>query len=240
MKTIRTTLFATLLAFTTAFTVPGGFAAGANTAAAATTDNWVDFRDTAWGTDYSTATNFTITTPQQLAQLAYLVEQGNNFSGKTITLDSDINLAHHFWTPIGRLESLGFQGTFDGAGHTISGLYTAKKASIYTGLFGALGCGISGSEKNGIVKSLTISNSDIKGYEAESGTQCATGAIVGHLFYGTIEDCVVTSDVTVSSGSDCYLHHQCHSRGRNHRQQQRSHPQQHLLHQLLGKQQLHR
>lgn len=65
--------------------------------------------------------NYTITNAKQLRYLAYLVNDGtNNFSGKTITLTSDIELTGN-WTSIGS-DSNPFKGTFDGNLKTISGL----------------------------------------------------------------------------------------------------------------------
>ena len=63
-----------------------------------------------------------------MAQLAYMVNNGQNFSGKTVTLGADIDLSAHYWVPIGcekdaEASAIGFNGTFDGALHTISGIY---------------------------------------------------------------------------------------------------------------------
>lgn len=48
--------------------------------------------DTTWYND--TGSTFTINTAAQLAGLAKLVNEGNNFSGKTITLGADIDLGN--------------------------------------------------------------------------------------------------------------------------------------------------
>lgn len=48
-------------------------------------------------------------------------EKGNTFAGKTVTLANDITLTKT-WTPVGVSVKKSFQGTFDGAGHTISGM----------------------------------------------------------------------------------------------------------------------
>lgn len=85
--------------------------------------------DTIW---YNKDQNeFTISTAEELAGLAAIVNgtadgiTPDSFSGKTITLTSDIDLAgsaDNPWTPIGNGYSY-FTSTFDGQGHTISGLY---------------------------------------------------------------------------------------------------------------------
>jgi len=60
-----------------------------------------------------------ITNAADLAQLAYLVNEGADTTGKTFTLaiDGDFDLSAHEWVPI-----VGFKGTFDGQNKTISGL----------------------------------------------------------------------------------------------------------------------
>ena len=89
--------------------------------------------------------SFEISTPEQLAGLAQLVNGGKNFSGKTITLTSDLDLGNVDWTPIGMVnysvvenngknwsafrdgesdsDFLPFKGTFNGDGHVINNLY---------------------------------------------------------------------------------------------------------------------
>ena len=85
----------------------------------------------------------TITTAGQLAKLAELVNGGTSYEGTTIKLANDIDLSEHLWTPIlgmtrtvnGTSETIRFKGTFDGDGHTISGL-TINATTSYQGLFG--------------------------------------------------------------------------------------------------------
>lgn len=62
--------------------------------------------DTSWYNEHTSDSEFTITTAAELAGLAQLVNAGNDFSGKTIRLGADIDLAGHGWTPIAPLESL--------------------------------------------------------------------------------------------------------------------------------------
>ena len=57
--------------------------------------NWADNRDTTWGTDYQTASEFTISTAAQFAKFAYLVNAGSDFSDKTVKLSTDIDMADH-------------------------------------------------------------------------------------------------------------------------------------------------
>ncbi|MEG1811002.1 MAG: hypothetical protein RRZ71_05110 [Clostridia bacterium] len=78
--------------------------------------------DTDWYT--STATTYKLTSAAQLNGLAYLVNNGTIFTGKTIRLDGDVDLNNKTWTPIGS-STYKFNGTFDGGGHTVSGMIGA-------------------------------------------------------------------------------------------------------------------
>lgn len=94
-----------------------------------------------------------ISTPNLLAAFAVSVNNGNNYLNYTVTLDEDLNLNNHEWTPIGTATNA-FWGTFDGNGHTISNLKITSGANV--GLFGH----ITLSPKNYTpgIKNLTINN----------------------------------------------------------------------------------
>ena len=104
-----------------------------------------------------------ISTAEDLAGFAKLVNIGNNFSDKTVILKNNINLDHHEWTPIGvpynesrvgegRAEQfritiprsmnripLAFSGIFDGHGHVIYGLeITKNENNTFSAFFSAL------------------------------------------------------------------------------------------------------
>lgn len=97
----------------------------------------------------------------------YVLSTFDSFSGKTVKLGADIvfnegNLADwkenapaNEWYPIGvNRNKYRFEGTFDGQGHTISGLYLSDDSDItnYSGFFGVTGTG-------SVVKNLKITNS---------------------------------------------------------------------------------
>ena len=164
-------------------------------------DGWDSRADTGWyeeggGED---GREFTISTAAELAGLAQLVNGGTDFSDKTITLAADIDLAGREWTPIGKDSiSSRFNGTFDGGGHTISGLYinkdvTSDTGSVYLGLFGYVG--------EGTVKKLTVTGSVI-GCDNRTGTSdYYAGGIVGACGGdGDIVNCM--ADVTVTGNSN--------------------------------------
>ena len=160
-------------------------------------DGWDSRADTGWYSDNEY--EFTISTAAELAGLAQLVNGGTDFSDKTITLAADIDLAGREWTPIGKDSiSSRFNGTFDGGGHTISGLYinkdvTSDTGSVYLGLFGYVG--------EGTVKKLTVTGSVI-GCDNRTGTSdYYAGGIVGACGGdGDIVNCM--ADVTVTGNSN--------------------------------------
>ena len=101
-----------------------------------------------------------------------------------VNSSGDLNSgSYRSWTPIGNLEAtLGytcaFSGTFDGDGHTISGLYD-DTGRTYAGFVGEL----SGS---GTIKNLGIVDSWIRGYHVGGVCGESAGTITYCYFSGTI------------------------------------------------------
>lgn len=118
--------------------------------------------DTDWYTAQPDAATYTLTTPAQLAGLAKLVNEGNNFSKKTILLEASLDLNGQEWTPIGGTDTgRTFAGTFDGQGHTISNLKITRGlenvgANNRVGLFGA-GTGAAR------IQNFTLHNAEVSG-----------------------------------------------------------------------------
>ena len=130
---------------------------------------------------------YRISTGAELAWLAAQVNDGNDFSTKTVTLTNNIDLNNKAWTPIGNSDSV-FAGTFDGNGHTISGLYInitgsyspAKKGRLYQGLFGCV--------EDGTVQNLIVTGSVTIGNE-KSVNVSYIGGIVGINDGGKVQNC---------------------------------------------------
>lgn len=130
---------------------------------------------------------YRISNGAELAYLAQLVNDGNDFSTKTVTLTNNIDLNNKAWTPIGNSDSV-FAGTFDGNGHTISGLYinitgsysSAKKGRLYQGLFGCV--------EDGTVRNLIVTGSVTIGNE-KSVNVSYIGGIVGINDGGDVQNC---------------------------------------------------
>ena len=172
--------------------------------------------DTSWYNDKDK--DFKISTAAQLAGLAKLVNDGTNFSGKTIVLTADIRLNEqdvptngNLWTPIGSDNKKPFQGTFDGDGHTISGLfinisndYNKAVNSLYQGLFGYIAN--TSTIKNLIVKGqVTVINQKNKNVTRIAGIVGENkGTVQNCGFYGTVTakktNKGVESDSTSSNG----------------------------------------
>ena len=110
-------------------------------------------RITAWETDrgYAVPWNFTvparnitlyaallctyIASAEEFARFAANVSAGMNYSGTTVYLDADVDLAGVPLDPIGQSERDMFAGTFDGQGHVLSNL-EVNSTLAYAGLFG--------------------------------------------------------------------------------------------------------
>lgn len=93
------------------------------------------------------------------------------------------------WTPIGSYGSRGeeaYIGTFDGNGHTISGLYVNSDAQN-VGLFGCVGT-------NGKIQNVGVVDS----YISATANGAIVGGVCGRNYEGTIENCYNTGTVTGS------------------------------------------
>ncbi len=141
----------------------------------AETLNWKDSTDGSWYSE--SEANYKIGTAQQLAGFAKLVNGGISFTGKTVTLTSDIDLAGREWTPIGTDVGNRFQGAFDGQTHVISNLTIGSPDNpnpdlLYLGLFGYL------SQTDGAaVRQVGIENAKIYSSHADADAGGLAGLV---------------------------------------------------------------
>ena len=126
--------------------------------------------------------SYTVTSADGLMNIAELVNGGK--SDINITLDTDIDLTGKDWTPIGTDYDNSYKGTFDGGGHTITGL-TFTTNDEYAGLFGHLNS--AGTVKNVVMEGIQITSNQIYGG--------SIGGVVG-FSWGTIENCTVSGSVS--------------------------------------------
>ena len=197
MKNVFKRLLSSVLAVIVA---AGVLSTGIVPADAVPTENWIDYaaEDFAGGSG-TKEDPYQIATAEQLAKLAKDVNSavvGSTHGGEYFVLTNSISLSEHAWTPIGRgpvgdpPSDFAFSGYFDGAGHTITGLYVdTASTGYYAGLFGC----IAAISDEPSVKGLTITGAEV------SGTS-QVGILVGSLgrtSSGTpvIEDCSVQGTV---------------------------------------------
>lgn len=126
--------------------------------------------------------SYTVTSADGLMNIAELVNGGK--SDINITLDTDIDLTGKDWTPIGTDYDNSYKGTFDGGGHTITGL-TFTTNDEFAGLFGWLNR--AGSVKNVVMEGVQITSNQIYGG--------SIGGVVGYG-WGTIENCSVSGSIS--------------------------------------------
>ncbi len=144
---------------------------------------------------------YIITTSEELAAFAKLVDAGNTFEGKTVKLNNDIDLfvkdengeAVPF-DPIGSYrKDVPFKGIFDGQGHAIKNLSQNTWALNNGYYYGDLGLGLFGCVEDATIQNLNMDGANISGESAIVG-------IVAAAAYG---DCTFENiTVTNSKGAD--------------------------------------
>ncbi|WP_418791817.1 leucine-rich repeat protein [Phosphitispora sp. TUW77] len=151
------------------------------------------------GDGSSAETAYEISTSEQLAQLAYNVNNGNDYSEKYFKLVNDLDLAGKEWTPIGYRFypgfELGFNGSFDGNGNTINNMtigsvFSPEAGGTQTqaGLFGA------------VKYQANIQNLNLNG-EVYVNSVTSVGMLIGYCESdGTVSDCSASGSI-VSIGS---------------------------------------
>ena len=125
--------------------------------------------------------SYTVYNADGLLNVAELVNGGK--TDINITLTADIDLTGKDWTPIGTDYDNSYKGTFDGGGHTITGL-TFTTNDEFAGLFGWL-------NRAGMVKNVVMEGIQITSNHGSS----QAGGVVG-FSRGTIENCSVSGSVS--------------------------------------------
>ena len=166
-------------------------------------DNWDGTADTSWYMSAPDASEYRISTAEQLAGLAQLVNADpgtTNFAGKTIYLENDLDLSGHEWISIGT--SLGgdypeysFCGVFDGQDHVISNLYSHE-----SDIEGAdeshnlLRNALFGSVHNGEVKNLGVANAEIW-IDPKDDSSAGKGILVDWMGKSKITNCWTSGSI---------------------------------------------
>ena len=171
--------------------------------------------------------SYTVTSADGLMNIAKLVNGGK--TDINITLDTDIDLTGKDWTPIGTDYDNSYKGTFDGGGHTITGL-TFTTNDEYAGLFGWLNR--AGTVKNVVMEGVQITSNQIYGgsiggvagqtnssatltacyatgnviIEMDPKKNIAGGSLVGMNAGSSLLACYATGNVTSTGSSTGYMH----------------------------------
>ena len=170
------------------------------------TETWGDKADTSWYTSAPGASEYHISTAEQLAGLAQLVNTApgtTNFAGKTFYLDNDIDLSGHEWISIGTVlggdyPEYSFCGVFDGQGHVISNLYSHE--SYILGAEGAdeshnlLRNALFGSVYNGEVKNLGVADAEIW-IDPKDDSAAGKGILVDWMGKSKITNCWTSGSI---------------------------------------------
>ena len=164
--------------------------------AADSTDAWDGTADTNWYVGHETESEYHITTAEQLAGLAQLVNDKTasvSFEGKTICLDNDLDLSGIQWTPIGNGDNFvrHFAGTFDGQHYKIMNLYHHYTGDelVRNGLFGVVSDG-------GTLKNLLVIDADI----ASNDGSLLAGILADWVNGGTVENCYTSGKIENNVG----------------------------------------
>ena len=166
-------------------------------------DNWDGSADTSWYTSAPDALEYSISTAEQLAGLAQLVNADpgtTNFAGKTFYLDNDLDLSGHEWISIGTGKGgsnpkYSFCGVFDGQGHVISNLYSHE--SYIEGAdesHNLLRNALFGSVYNGKVKNLGVADAEIW-IDPKDDSAAGKGILVDWMGKSKITNCWTSGSI---------------------------------------------
>ena len=166
-------------------------------------DSWDGTADTSWYTDAPDASEYHISTAEQLAGLAQLVNADpgtTNFAGKTFYLENDLDLSGHEWISIGTgrggtRQAYSFCGVFDGQGHVISNLYSRE--SHVEGAdesHNLLRNALFGNVYNGEVKNLGVANAEIW-MDPKDGSAAGKGILVDWMGKSKITNCWTSGSI---------------------------------------------
>lgn len=164
--------------------------------AAGTVDTWDGTADTGWYSADPNADTFTLETAEDLAGLAQLTNQDNpvTFTGKTILLGTDVDLANQRWVAISQnganSTTSSFSGTFDGQGHVIYNLNNVESTEYRYGLFGVV--------HGATIKNLGLDTALVA--ESADSSRLQIGAMVSWLSSSTLENCWATGSVSTPGG----------------------------------------
>ena len=170
---------------------------------------------------YDSAKEYTLTTPEQVAGLATLVNGGYNFEGKTVTLVANNETENSLtlpekenWTPIGNTRGSEFKGTISGGtdttkplvikGLTLNEQFNAVKNGYLincssTGNMDKVGVGfVAYLGEGATLKNITFEDVNVNIKDTAMDGICF-GVAVGYLDGGTIENVTIRKSSTAGA-----------------------------------------
>ena len=182
-------------------------------------DAWDGTADTSWYVGHESDTEYHITTAEQLAGLAEVINTENapvSFEGKTVYLDNDLDLAGHEWISIGNgmLKQnasqkdpdwyYSFNGIFDGQGHTVYNLYSHDSVFEANEERDAFKSGLFGKVFRGKVMNLGVADANIW-IDPDDGSTLGKGILVDYLVSSAVENCWTSGSITGGSLVEKYI-----------------------------------
>lgn len=170
-------------------------------------DAWDGTADTNWYVGHESDTEYHITTAEQLAGLAQLVNTApgtTNFQGKSFVLENDLDLSGHEWISIGTVSGgtdpeYSFCGVFDGNGHVISNLYSHDSdTDNYDEANNLLRNALFGNVYDGEIKNLGIDNAEIW-IDPYDNSAPGKGLLVDWMSGSKITNCWTSGSITGGS-----------------------------------------
>ncbi|WP_304508767.1 InlB B-repeat-containing protein [Anaerotignum sp.] len=158
-------------------------------------DFWIDCRMDSFSDEDTTEKTIIITSAEELALLAYNVNDGMDYSGYTITLAEDIDLSGYYWTPIGEINHP-FSGTFNGAGYSISGITVETTDQMVAGLFGYV--------NTGTITDVTVEGA-VTAVMDEAATPLYVGGLAGYTVDTNISGCESSINMTATQNGNANL-----------------------------------
>lgn len=142
--------------------------------------------DTDWEGSGTAGDPYQISTPQELAGLAYQVNSGNDYySGEYFLQTANLDMSAHWWDPIGYVadgsgsnDTL-FLGNYDGGNHTISNVFIIDVEKSDLGLFGIIDNNVAGTTN--YIKNIKLDNVNISSSDSVY-VGGLVGVIRGHSF----------------------------------------------------------
>lgn len=157
---------------------------------------WIQLADTSWYEGHESVDSYSISTPEELAGLAKLVNSGiDDFKNKTVNLTANIDLSGLDWTPIGGAGSgKHFSGTFDGANdgviYTISNMRAVNNVQYGNGFFG--------DTIGATIKNIKFTNAFVSANSNPVYSGNVYGIVAGYSYGETLFENVHVRDSVIS------------------------------------------